>query len=387
MRTPILVSRLSAICLLFLTAPATNGDEPLPNSAPKSSSKITAPLPFQVIQRDGYDPLHAHVHAIGGPKRGHAEVPVTADFPGLPDGATAEYRIVPLKDAFGQGTDWAKIDAPIHAGKLAAKVHVPAGGWYRLELRTTSATGQSTTATMEPFGVGEVFLIAGQSYAAGANEEHQKVADPQGRVVLYDWAKNEWRVAHDPFPNMGDGGTIWPPFGNSLLPLAQVPIGLINVAVGATASSQWLPGGDYYARLSKAAKTAGRFRAVLWQQGESDVIAKTSTAVYVANLTAMHAALDKDAGFSPPWLLAKSTLHPTVYNRPAEEQAIRDAIDQLLRQPGFLPGPDTDILGAENRGPRGTRRHFTALGQQRAGLMWFASVWNLLSRPADNTEP
>lgn len=238
---------------------------------------------------------------------------------------------------------------------------------------------------MEPVGVGEVLVIAGQSYADGANDELFKVDDPQGRVAAFDRVKNSWRVAHDPQPNIATGGTIWPPLGDLLLPIVQVPVGFVNVAVGGTASRQWLPGEALYENLSKAGSAIGRFRAVLWQQGESDVIEGISTEKYVANLTAIRAKLAEEWKFSPPWLLAKSTLHPTVYNNPAGEARIRAAIDELCKQPGFRPGPDTDILAGENRGGPKTRRHFTGLGQRRAALMWFAAVWQELQNSGNKT--
>jgi hypothetical protein len=233
---------------------------------------------------------------------------------------------------------------------------------------------------VEPIGVGEVFVIAGQSYAVGANDELTKVDDPEGRVVAYDVVKKKWRVANDPQPNVGDGGTIWPTAGNYLLTLTRVPIGFVNVAVGGTATRQWLPGEKLYDELASAGKTTGRFRAVLWQQGESDVIEHRSTEYYVQNMLSIREALCKEWGFDPPWLLAKSTLHPTVYNDPDGEGRVRSAIDRLWAMPGFRPGPDTDILGGENRGGLGTRRHFSGLGQRRAGLMWFAEIWHELNR-------
>jgi hypothetical protein len=120
---------------------------------------------------------------------------------------------------------------------------------------------------------------------------------------------------------------------------------------------------------------------VLWQQGESDVIEHRSTEYYVKNMKTIREALAKEWGFDPPWLLAKSTLHPTVYNDAAAEGRIRAAIDQLCTLPGFRPGPDTDILAGDNRGGLGTRRHFSGIGQRRAGLMWFAAIWHELNRP------
>lgn len=339
--------------------------------------KLTRPFPYEVIQRQGFDPAHAHEHEPGGPKLGFAEVLIAGEFPEAP-GALWQFRIVSLPDAFGKGTDWTRFEPKINGKKLSATVRVPAGGWHRLEVRATAGEMTVTSAAVEPFGVGEVLVIAGQSYAEGANDEQLKVEDPHGRVVAYDRMKNVWRVAHDPQPNLADGGTIWPPLGNLLLPLVRVPIGFVNVAVGGTASRQWLPGEQLFQNLASAGAAVGRFRAVLWQQGESDVIENVATEKYVAHLKDIREALIKEWKFSPPWLLAKSTLHPTVYNRPEAEERIRTAIDELIKLPGFRPGPDTDILGGENRGAIGSRRHFTGIGQRRAALLWFADVWREL---------
>ena len=140
-----------------------------------------------------------------------------------------------------------------------AAVRVRAGGWSRLEFRALRGDQTVAVAEVKPIGVGEVFLIAGQSYAAGANDELIKVDDPQGRVVAYDVAKKTWQVANDPQPNVGDGGTIWPSCGNYLFPVVRVPVGFVNVAVGGTATRQWLPGEPLYEQLSAAGKTIGRF--------------------------------------------------------------------------------------------------------------------------------
>jgi hypothetical protein len=245
--------------------------------------------------------------------------------------------------------------------------------------------GDLTTAvgSVEPIGVGEVFVVAGQSYAGGHNDEVLKVADPSQAVSTYDWQTKTWRVANDPPPHNGDGGSIWPPLGDLLVPTLRVPVAFVNVSVGATSTTKWMPTGPLHKRLREVGCEIGPFRAVLWQQGESDVIEKTSTDDYVGNMRELRAAANEAWGFDPPWLLAKSTLHPTVYNDPGGERRIRAAIDQLWRQPGFRPGPDTDVLGGDNRGDAKSRRHFSALGQKRAALLWFAVLWNELQREVD----
>ncbi|WP_406694682.1 hypothetical protein V5E97_26860 [Singulisphaera sp. Ch08] len=51
------------------------------------------------------------------------------------------------------------------------------------------------------------------------------------------------------------------------------------------------------------------------------------------------------------------------------------AMHVLFSVEGFRPGPDTDILGGENRGGPNSRRHFSEVGQRWAGLLRFAAVW------------
>lgn len=246
-------------CGIASAAVAAGATEPI-------RGQVLAPVPYQVVQREGYEPRRAGPHEPGGAVLGFADVPIEVEWPAsaLTNSTMIEVRAEPLPGAYGGGTDWAVAVGELRDQKWLAKVRVPAGGWYRLGVRVRRGDDVSAMATIEPFGVGEVFVVAGQSYAVGANDELTKVDDPAGRVVAYDVVNRSWQVAHDPQPNCGDGGTIWPTTGNLLLPIAQVPIAFVNVAVGGTASRQWLPGEKLYENLAAAVKSIGRFRAVLW---------------------------------------------------------------------------------------------------------------------------
>ncbi|MEO8498977.1 MAG: sialate O-acetylesterase, partial [Planctomycetota bacterium] len=263
-----------------------------------------------------------------------------------------------------------------------------AGGWYRLELRCRAGDDIRAAAAVEPIGVGEVFVVAGQSYATNCNDERLTVADSQHRVVAFDSAKHSWDVANDPQPvfDGSDGGSIWPPLGDALAKELQVPIGFANVGIGGSSSAQWLPAGNLFPRLVAAGKSLGTFRAVLWQQGESDVLTKNTSDGYVANVNTIRETAAKAWGLDPPWLLAKSTHHPTVYNDPEGEGRIRAGIDELVKQPGFRAGPDTDTLTGENRGDINSRRHFTGIGQRRAAELWLASIRRELFTATDAGE-
>lgn len=338
--------------------------------------KITSPKPYQLIQREGFDPKIAPVNQPEDKARGWADVEIIWMSPKKStDGWQA--RIVPQKDAYGKAIDWTPLKTAVENETHRAALRVPAGGWYRLELRME---GSDQTAAVEPFGVGEVILIAGQSYAAGANDENLKVTEPQRRVSAFNWRDDQWQVCDDPVPHVGPKGTIWPALGDLLVPLLQTPVGFVNAAVGGTSTRQWTVDGPLFKDMVTAGKKTGKFRAVLWQQGESDVIERITTDVYVERVIAIRAEAMKQWGRELPWLPAKSTLHPTVYRRPENEEAIRNAIQKLWSMPGFRPGPDTDILDGENRGGPTTMRHFSGIGQRRAAQLWFVSLWTELHR-------
>lgn len=341
--------------------------------------ELTSPRPYQVIQREAFEPSNSHDHNVVGPVMGYADVEVEGTAPGTLKGQW-EYCFVPVEEPAQSKRNWLPIECKFEGNSFRGVAEVNAGGWYRLELRCLDEGKPVAEGSISPFGVGEVFVIAGQSYAAGANDELLKVADPQGRVAAYDWKTKNWQLANDPQPHVGDGGTIWPALGDLLVPTLRVPVGFVNVAVGGTSSKQWLPDGDLHKQLVKAGSDVGFFRAVLWQQGESDVIEKTTTEVYIKNMNKIREAAARTWRFEPTWLLAKSTLHPTVYNEPQDEDRIRAAIQLLWKRPHFAPGPDTDLLSGENRGGTKTRRHFTGLGQRRAALLWFVAIWNEIDR-------
>ena len=332
---------------------------------------LTHPQPHQVLQRIGV-----------APGKGYADVQISGTLPANAQHATWEYRIVVPADPSQQPTkadvtsEWMSVIPTVTGDTFRAAARVSAGGWYRLECRCRVDANVLATGSVEPIGVGEVFVVAGQSYATNCNDERLTVADPQQRVVAFDSAKQSWAVANDPQPvfDGSDGGSIWPPLGDALAKELEVPIGFANVAIGGSSSAQWLPEGDMLPRLINAGKTLGSFRAVLWQQGESDVITKNPTAGYVANINKIRDTAANAWGDSPPWLLAKSTHHPTVYNDPEGEGRIRAGIDELTKQTAFLPGPDTDTLTGDNRGDINSRRHFTGLGQRRAADMWLTSI-------------
>jgi hypothetical protein len=171
------------IAILFLALSAIYWSPPAPCAA--SEGSLLRPKPYSVTQREGFIPAQAHENHSGGPALGFGKVALEVEFQGESE-AIMDCRAVALAGAFGRGTDWMPLQAARSGTRWSAAAEVPAGGWYRLEVRWRKGDHVLGAAAIEPFGVGEVFLIAGQSYAAGWNDELTRVQDPAGRVAAYN---------------------------------------------------------------------------------------------------------------------------------------------------------------------------------------------------------
>src|SRR6185295_1927041 len=103
-----------------------------------------------------------------------------------------------------------------------------------------SGTKVLAESAIEQVGVGEVFVIAGQSNSANHGAEKQNTRT--GLVAAFDGQR--WRPADDPQPGAsGSGGSFIPPFGDAMAERFHVPIGIVACGVGATSVREWLPKG------------------------------------------------------------------------------------------------------------------------------------------------
>ena len=368
---------------------------------------INAPVRYQVVQRStAGDPTAADRPG----DLGHGCVTVTGETPVLHEVTEAWLRVVPLVDAFGSGCDWTQATLECDGTRFTARADVPAGGWYRIEIRLEGNGNVVAEGDVSPVGVGEVFIVAGQSYMAGCHAVSMSVEDALGRVAATSPESPSWRVAHDPQPAIvtriddktaallrdwgrvldlrfprGESspfrGSVWPALGNQLMPLLRVPLGFIHVAVGSTTVAQWQPQGVLYANLRDAVRLGSDHRAVLWGLGESDAIANTPTREYIEGMRLIRSALVSETGLDRPWIVGKTTIHPAYGSNPIGERAIRDAVDRLWGEDGFVRGPDTDVLDGlgVHRADDEHGGHYTELGQRRAALLWFAAIWHALA--------
>jgi hypothetical protein len=341
--------------------------------------KLDAPLDYQVIQRTT---LAAGEITISGEHDGDA-------------GVAIEVRLVSGK----QEGEWQRLAARWEGKRFSGKLVGPAGGWHRLEVRQAGAA--EVPAVVGHVGIGEVFVVAGQSNSANHGEEKQ--FPRSGLVAAWDGA-GKWQLANDPQPGAsGGGGSFMPPFGDAIAERFGVPVGLVACGIGASSVREWLPqevkfpnpptlegrvrhladgaweaDGRAYASLVGRMRALGPqgFRAVLWHQGESDANQKDPTRtlpgnLYAEYLTHLLRASRRDIGWEAPWFVAQVSYHV-----PGDEASadIRAAQASMWRADLALQGPDSDLLKREFREAGGTGVHFNGTGLRLHAKRWVERV-------------
>ena len=212
--------------------------------------------------------------------------------------------------------DWQKARMLPDRKWQATLTNVPAGGLYRFETRFrakgTQAGEWSNRGDMRHFlGVGDLWVIAGQSNSAGYGRG--PVADgPELGLHMFRHSET-WAMASHPtneatdtkHPANREGGNS----GHSpYLHFARIlknelghPIGLIPTALGGSPLSAWNPAQASPAVLfdtmvHTAALCGGQVKGALWYQGESDTNSDAEATTYAARFADAVAAWRKALG-------------------------------------------------------------------------------------------
>jgi hypothetical protein len=335
--------------------PAANGYVDIDHvrlSASAAAFEVSSPKARQVIQRTGTT----------------TDVAVRGTAPGAD---RVQARLVARAGFAGASTGWAPLAVDTR-GRYAGVVPAVAGGWYDLEVRSQTGAVHLPLATVERVGVGEVFIIAGQSNSANWGSTAQTPGDD--RVSALAAAYNGWQWARDPQPHANGGrGSPWPAFGTRFAADTGLPVAVVAVGVGGTVVAQWQPTASLYPRLKSAIQALGPkgFRAVLWHQGETDAYRCTATDTYVALLNTLIKASREEAGWPVPWGVA------TASQLPSATAVCKQAIDAAQAQvvdntPGVFAGPNTN--GYFAAGLTWDRVHFNAEGLTRHGQAWVQAL-------------
>jgi hypothetical protein len=263
--------------------------------------------------------------------------------------------------------EWQDVSLDSVTGAFAAQFPAPAGGWYFCEVRAMKDGKPVAAKVLEHVGVGEVFVVSGQSNATNCGWERQQ--PKSGLVSTFDGTN--WRTADDPQPGTHDastGGSPWPPLGDALAEKLKIPIAFASTGHGATSVRDWQPGGELFNWMQTRILQLGPqgFRMVLWHQGGSD--GATPPEEYAARLRTIIEQTNLRAGWSFPWMIAKFC------NTKGQDILIKSGV--------AMEGPDTDLLrGGEYLGRDGKDAHYTGKGLRKHGEMWAEKLIPYLAKP------
>jgi len=343
---------------------------------------INTPIDYQVVQRSSKD--KGKIIVAGKLETTKAEI------------GAIEARLT------GNGIkgDWQKLLSTPKGESFRGALEAPTGAWYSVEVRALDQNAPFISSSVAHVGVGEVFVIAGQSNSA--NHAEEKLKPKSDKVVAFDG--KSWKAANDPQPGAsGGGGSFIPPFADAIAEQFNVPVGIVATGVGASSIREWLPEkttfpnpptllgnvtklesgeweskGIIFQRLVTKLQPLGNqgFRAVLWHQGESDANQSDPTRtlkgeLYQKYLEQLIRESRREVGWDFPWFVAQVS-----YHSPADtgSEDIRMAQKALWNNNTALEGPDSDKLGSEYRDGNGKGVHFNGKGQREHAVRWVQKV-------------
>ncbi len=167
-------------------------------------------------------------------------------------------------------------------------LRLPAGGGYRVETQLEQVGGDGYSLTrgdlVHHVGVGDLYLVIGQSNAAGRARD--RVVDGPQLGVHHYRADGSWALAAHPlndgtravhtghFENHNPGHSPALHFAKRVSAAAGVPVGLVMAAFGGSPLRWWLQDASLGPLAENAlemlAAAGGSPRGVLWYQGEAD---------------------------------------------------------------------------------------------------------------------
>lgn len=306
-------------------------------------------------------------------------------------GGAVEARLVRVETgaAVESGLDWRPMETRGDGTWSGTLPGVPAGGLYRLETRFNPKGNKlgewSLRGDLKQFlGVGDIWLIAGQSNASGYGRKAYRESPEPGIHVFK--AHGQWALAAHPLHDAtgtrfgasretyNNGHSPFLAFARELRASLGYPIGLVPGALGGSPLEAWHPDrGPLFRNLLAMAQSAGgKVKGMIWFQGETDASPGTG-ADYLERFLASVAGWRR-ALAQPDLPILTVQLSRYRSEKPGEEDLewsqVREAQRQAARRDGRitvipaldLPLDDTIHIGTDGNGTLGSRLAACALG-------------------------
>ncbi|AWV97178.1 NPCBM/NEW2 domain-containing protein [Arcticibacterium luteifluviistationis] len=283
----------------------------------------------------------------------------------------------PTNSAVISGFDWTIIKSNPSKGQFYGQLNNVPAGWYKLEVRTVNTGSVLSSTNVDRVGVGDVYLISGQSNAAGIdtvtvpinfNEKVLSLNNYQGCFATYpNFAQLSPINTGHKISVTGESPWAYSRLGNLIETNLGIPVAFFNGAASGTSIENWVTSsnggatthpftglqycnsvGAPYNLLNKALKYYPNIygvRALIWHQGESDNLKSTSQADYTNRLNSFITKTRTDFGSIIPWMVSRASyyLGNTSVNVINGQNAVINNSSQIFA------GPMTDGFTSSDR--------------------------------------
>ena len=337
--------------------------------------QLSHPMPRLVIQR-GAD--------------ANGRLYLSGRFTGSVD--RVEAQLTPVTEGQGVATSWQTVQTN-PANNLFLGYITGAGGWYVLTVRTLVDNTVLEQVSVQPVGIGEVFITAGQSNARGIGIGDNDLGTNTDRVNAIDTINHYYPQppaapallsSGDPSPvprykaltagqrifPMAESSWVWGELGDYIVQRYNVPVAFYVAGWDGSTIDNWqktangIPACNAYYCVANWQNlqpytnlknvlnyygSIGGVRAVLWQQGEAENdVASADIPQYATRLKDVILKSRQDfGGRTIPWMVARAS-----FNGTSTTPAVVAQQENLIATPGLnvFQGPLNDTIQNRNAG-------------------------------------
>lgn len=278
-----------------------------------------------------------------------------------------EAKAIPIQG--GTETPWVTIESFPRFGSFRGSI-VLSGGWYKLLIRAITNEIEIDRTEIAHVGVGEVFLVSGQSNAQGYDNYGQKGAtDDRVNVVnnhySFGFSKPDYPSfgkleAQSKIAPTGNGAWCWGELGDMLAQRLNVPILFYNAAwegfdvfqfsrsitgeagfnvYSGNSTLSGYPFNSITNALQYYCNLTG-IRSVIWHQGETDNYLSTPRNVYREKLQSVIEESRNRTGKNISWMVCRVSKTAQRFYQPIID-AQNDVINTTAN---VFQGPNTDLI-------------------------------------------
>lgn len=297
----------------------------------------------------------------------------------------------------GNSTAWITIQDNPQGGFFSGSIDA-VGGWYNLEVRAWKGDQIIDTKQVAHVGIGEVFMVAGQSNGQGYfGDGAQGAQDDRVNSTSYNGTDAPPVNMDLPYPQFthvnadsyigprGKSSWSWGRLGDLLVNRLRVPVLFYNVAWYGTSVRAWresingtgysaytgvpiepngMPYGNLRAVMRQYTPITG-MRGILWIQGEADNDVNTSADSYLNDLRTVIEASRNESGKNISWVVSLTSYN----NRNGSDSQVLDGQQRTIDNvPNVFKGPNTDLIQIPRVDDEGV--HFINDGLVNLGNAW-----------------